>query len=166
MKRMSSSMIVSSKRVFFNYDTKEDSSFSDDAVPLHHFHLGQDIYAAVTYFANVVQIHLRQYRRDENNRLFPTKRGMLQEMKRKSSSIDVSSERVCFNDDDDDTKVDSSFSDDAVPLHHFHLGQDIYAAVTYFANAVQIHLRQYGRNDNNRLFPTKRGVSYSFSKIR
>ncbi|GFT29152.1 hypothetical protein NPIL_661171, partial [Nephila pilipes] len=82
----------------------------------------------------------------------------LQEMKRKSSSIDVSSERVCFNDDDDDTKVDSSFSDDAVPQHHFHLGQDIYAAVTYFANAVQIHLRQYGRNDNNRLFPTKRGV--------
>ncbi|GFT84199.1 hypothetical protein NPIL_174161, partial [Nephila pilipes] len=81
----------------------------------------------------------------------------LQEMKRKSSSIDVSSERVCFN-DDDDTKVDSSFSDDAVPLHHFHLGQDIYAAVTYFANGVQIHLRQYGRNDNNRLFPTKRGM--------
>ncbi|GFT83496.1 hypothetical protein NPIL_592071 [Nephila pilipes] len=69
------------------------------------------------------------------------------------------SERVCFNDDDDDTKVDSSFSDDAVPLHHFHLGQDIYAAVTYFANAVQIHLRQYGRNDNNRLFPTKRGMT-------
>ncbi|GFS53334.1 hypothetical protein NPIL_9211 [Nephila pilipes] len=82
-------------------------------------------------------------------------------MKRKSSSIDVSSERVCFNDDDDDTKVDSSFSDDAVPQHHFHLGQDIYAAVTYFANAVQIHLRQYGRNDNNRLFPTKRGVCMS-----
>ncbi|GFT69856.1 hypothetical protein NPIL_257711, partial [Nephila pilipes] len=76
MKRMYSSMIVSSKGVFFNYDTKEDSSFSDNAVPLHHFHLGQDIYAAVTYFANVVQIHLRQYRRDENNRLFPTKRGM------------------------------------------------------------------------------------------
>ncbi|GFS71597.1 hypothetical protein NPIL_620291 [Nephila pilipes] len=67
----------------------------------------------------------------------------LQEMKRNSSSIDVSSERVCFN-DDDDTKVDSSFSDDAVPLHHFHLCQDIYATVTYFANAAQIHLRQYG----------------------
>ncbi|GFU57415.1 hypothetical protein NPIL_257641 [Nephila pilipes] len=76
MKRMSSSMIVSSKRVCFNYDTKEDSSFSDDTVPLHHFHLGQDIYATVTYFANVVQIHLHQYRKDENNCLFPSKRGM------------------------------------------------------------------------------------------
>ncbi|GFU44200.1 hypothetical protein NPIL_320851 [Nephila pilipes] len=85
-------------------------------------------------------------------------------MKRKSRSIDVSSERVCFNGDDDDTKVDSSFSDDAVPLHHFHLGQDIYAAVTYFANAVQIHLRQYGRDDNNRLFPTKRGMNVIFQK--
>ncbi|GFS78322.1 hypothetical protein NPIL_299661 [Nephila pilipes] len=76
-------------------------------------------------------------------------------MKRMSSSIDVTSERVYFN--DDDTKIDSSFSDDAVPLHHFHLGQDIYAEVTYFANAVQIHLSQYGRDHNNRLFPTKRG---------
>ncbi|GFT51346.1 hypothetical protein NPIL_214131 [Nephila pilipes] len=83
-------------------------------------------------------------------------------MKRKSLSIDVSSERVCFN-DDGDTKVDSSFSDDAVPLHHFHLGQDIYVAVTYFANAVQIHLRQYGRDDNNRLFPTKRGMIHPAS---
>ncbi|GFS64651.1 hypothetical protein NPIL_431231 [Nephila pilipes] len=52
MKRMSSSMIVSSKRVCFNYDTKEDSSFFDDTVPLHHFLLSQDIYAAKTYFAN------------------------------------------------------------------------------------------------------------------
>ncbi|GFT83886.1 hypothetical protein NPIL_74291 [Nephila pilipes] len=78
----------------------------------------------------------------------------IQKMKRMSNSIDVTSERVCFN---DDTKVDSSFSDDAVPLHHFHLGQDIYAAVTYFANAVQIHLRQYGRDHNNRLFLTKKG---------
>ncbi|GFU02215.1 hypothetical protein NPIL_364391 [Nephila pilipes] len=74
MKRMSSFMIVSSKRMCFNYDNKENSSFSDDAVPLHHFHLDQDIYAAVTYFANVVQIHLPQCRRNENNRLFPTKR--------------------------------------------------------------------------------------------
>ncbi|GFU20305.1 hypothetical protein NPIL_704911 [Nephila pilipes] len=76
-------------------------------------------------------------------------------MKRMSNPIDVTRERVCFN-DDDDTKVDSSFSDDAVPLHHFHLGQDIYAAETYFSNAVQIHLRQYGRDHNNHLFPTKK----------
>ncbi|GFT39500.1 hypothetical protein NPIL_190041 [Nephila pilipes] len=73
---------------------------------------------------------------------------------------DVSSERVCFN-DNVGTNVDSPFSDDAVHLHHFHLGQDIYAAVTYFANAVEIHLRKYGRDDNNRLFPTKRGMCMS-----
>ncbi|GFT59290.1 hypothetical protein NPIL_498891 [Nephila pilipes] len=28
-------------------------------------------------------------------------------------------------------KLDSSFSDNDVPPHHFHLGQGIYAAVTY-----------------------------------
>ncbi|GFT92784.1 hypothetical protein NPIL_432181 [Nephila pilipes] len=122
MKRKSRSIDVSSERVCFNDDddTKVDSSFSDDAVPLHHFHLGQDIYAAVTYFANGVQIHLRQYGREDNNRLFPTKRGMLQGI--------------------------SSSPDDAVPLHHFHLGQDIYAAVTYF-NVETFYLRQYGRED-------------------
>ncbi|GFU40787.1 putative mariner transposase [Nephila pilipes] len=83
-------------------------------------------------------------------------------MKRMANPINVSNKRTCFN---DETKLDSSFSDEAVPLHHFHLGQDIYAAVTYFAIAVQIHLRQYGRDDNNRLFPTKRGMP-AFSLTR
>ncbi|GFR13385.1 hypothetical protein TNCT_628111 [Trichonephila clavata] len=70
----------------------------------------------------------------------------------------MSAKRVCFNKDD---KLDSSFSDSAVPPHHFHLGQDIYAAVTYFATSVQVHLRQYTRDENNRLYPTKKGVCMS-----
>ncbi|GFT18383.1 hypothetical protein NPIL_430161 [Nephila pilipes] len=81
-------------------------------------------------------------------------------MKNLSSSKDVSSERVCFN-DDDDNKVDLPFSKAAVHLHHLHLGQAIYAAVTYFANAVQIHFRKYGRKVNNRFFATKRGMCMS-----
>ncbi|GFU29449.1 hypothetical protein NPIL_73401 [Nephila pilipes] len=36
---------MSAKRVCLNKDAKLDSSFSDSAVPPHHFHLGQDIYA-------------------------------------------------------------------------------------------------------------------------
>ncbi|GFT73710.1 hypothetical protein NPIL_580011, partial [Nephila pilipes] len=76
-------------------------------------------------------------------------------MKRMANPINVSNKRTCFN---DETKLDSSFLDDAVPPHHFHLGEDNYAAVTYFATAVQVHLRQYKRNENNRLFPTKSGV--------
>ncbi|GFU22559.1 uncharacterized protein NPIL_305661 [Nephila pilipes] len=59
---------------------------------------------------------------------------------------------------DTDAKLDYSFSDSAVPPHHFHLGQDIYAVVTYFATSVQVHLRQYTRDENNRLYPTKKGV--------
>ncbi|GFS65873.1 hypothetical protein NPIL_490211 [Nephila pilipes] len=76
MKRMANPSNMSAKRVCLNKDTKQDSSFSDSAVPAHHFHLQQDIYAAVTYFATSVQVHLRQYTRDENNRLFPTKKGV------------------------------------------------------------------------------------------
>ncbi|GFR32218.1 hypothetical protein TNCT_647691 [Trichonephila clavata] len=47
MKRMANSPNMSAKRVCFNKDAKLDSSFSDNAIPPHHFHLGQDIYAAV-----------------------------------------------------------------------------------------------------------------------
>ncbi|GFT24423.1 hypothetical protein TNCV_3252561 [Trichonephila clavipes] len=49
----------------------------------------------------------------------------------------------------------------AVPPHHFHLGKDIYAAVTYFATSFQVHLRQYTRDENNRLYPTKKGICMS-----
>ncbi|GFQ81256.1 PC4 domain-containing protein [Trichonephila clavata] len=76
-------------------------------------------------------------------------------MKRMANPSNMSAKRVCFN---KDAKLDSSFSDNAVPPHHFHLGQDIYAAVTYFASSMQVHLRQYGRDENNRLYPTKKGV--------
>ncbi|GFS85262.1 hypothetical protein NPIL_447301 [Nephila pilipes] len=68
-----------------------------------------------------------------------------------ANPINVSDKRMCFN---DETKLDSSFPDDAVPPHRFHLGE-----VTYFATVVQVHLRQYKRNETNRLFPTKSGVS-------
>ncbi|GFU67337.1 hypothetical protein TNCV_2372291 [Trichonephila clavipes] len=75
MKRTFNSNNGSNKRVcFLSEDTKSDSSFSDDTIPPHHFHLGRDVYAAVTYFASMVQVHLRLYKRDGNNRLFPTKK--------------------------------------------------------------------------------------------
>ncbi|GFT90896.1 DUF1758 domain-containing protein [Nephila pilipes] len=45
---------------------------------------------------------------------------------------------------DAELRVDSSFSDSAVPPHHFHLGQDINVT------AVQVHLRQYTRDENNK----------------
>ncbi|GFX95152.1 hypothetical protein TNCV_3606111 [Trichonephila clavipes] len=78
MKRMFNSSNGSNKRVCFNEDNKTDSSFPDNAVSPHYFHLGQDVYAAVKCFATMVQVHLRLYKRDRegNNRLFPTKRGV------------------------------------------------------------------------------------------
>ncbi|GFT45905.1 hypothetical protein NPIL_640751 [Nephila pilipes] len=74
-------------------------------------------------------------------------------MKRMINPNNASSKRICFN---DETKLDSSFFDETVPPHNLNLGEDIYAAVTYFATTV--HLRQYKRNENNQLFPTKRGI--------
>ncbi|GFR32083.1 PC4 domain-containing protein [Trichonephila clavata] len=79
-------------------------------------------------------------------------------MKRMANPPNMSAKSVCFN---KDAKLDSFFSDSAVPPHHFHLGQDIYAAVTYFASSVQVHLQQYGRDENNQLYPTKKGVCMS-----
>ncbi|GFT31411.1 hypothetical protein NPIL_562641 [Nephila pilipes] len=78
MKRMANPLNMSAKHACFNKDAKPDSSFSDNAVPAHHFHLRQDIYAAVTYFATSVQVHLRQYTRDENNRLYTTEKVSIQ----------------------------------------------------------------------------------------
>ncbi|GFT60714.1 PC4 domain-containing protein [Trichonephila clavipes] len=74
--RMSKNALRTGRRQAVDEDTKSDSSFSEDTIPPHHFHLGQDVYAAVTYFATMVQVHLRLYKRDGNNRLFPTKRGV------------------------------------------------------------------------------------------
>ncbi|GFU96068.1 hypothetical protein TNCV_3776081 [Trichonephila clavipes] len=50
MKRMLNLPNMSTKRVCFNKDEKLDSSFSECCSTPHHFHLGHDIYAAVTYF--------------------------------------------------------------------------------------------------------------------
>ncbi|GFX25513.1 hypothetical protein TNCV_1407791 [Trichonephila clavipes] len=78
-------------------------------------------------------------------------------MKRMLNLPNMSTQRVCFNKDE---KLDSSFSESAVPPHHLHLGHDIYAAVTYFATSVQVHLRQYSRDENNRLYATKKRCLY------
>ncbi|GFS70111.1 hypothetical protein TNCV_2199551 [Trichonephila clavipes] len=69
-------------------------------------------------------------------------------MKRMLNLPNMSTKRMCFN-KDDSSKLDSSFSESTVPPHHSHLGHDIYAAVTYFATSVQVHLRQYSRDENN-----------------
>ncbi|GFT79942.1 PC4 domain-containing protein [Nephila pilipes] len=50
------------KKVCFNKDRKNDSSFKQEAVPKNHFHLGRSNYAIVSDFANVARIHLRQYK--------------------------------------------------------------------------------------------------------
>ncbi|GFU41226.1 hypothetical protein NPIL_661891 [Nephila pilipes] len=63
---MANPINASSKRICFNDETKLD--FPDDAVPPHHFHLGEDIFAVMTYFSTMAQVHLRQYKRDQERK--------------------------------------------------------------------------------------------------
>ncbi|GFU09510.1 hypothetical protein NPIL_462901 [Nephila pilipes] len=62
----------SQKRVHCDMDTEEDPTIDLDAIPEHHFPLGGDFFNIVSYFFNIVKIHLRHHQED----LVPTKKGM------------------------------------------------------------------------------------------
>ncbi|GFU10412.1 hypothetical protein NPIL_697051 [Nephila pilipes] len=47
-----------------------------DAILEHYFPLGGENCAAVSYFFNIVKIHLRQYKNNPHGHLFPTKKGV------------------------------------------------------------------------------------------
>ncbi|GBM48228.1 hypothetical protein AVEN_72495-1 [Araneus ventricosus] len=50
--------------------------FTADSIPPHHFHIGEDNYAVVSDFGDVINVHIRKFRTDENGRIFPTKTGV------------------------------------------------------------------------------------------
>lgn len=66
----------SNKKVRFSEDTMKDITFLPDNIPENHYHLGQNNYAVVSDFADVVRIHLRRYEYDFSGRLKATKRGV------------------------------------------------------------------------------------------
>ncbi|GBN61772.1 hypothetical protein AVEN_223596-1, partial [Araneus ventricosus] len=49
--------------------------FTADSIPQHHYHLGEDDYAVVSDFGDVLNVHIRKFRTNENGRIFPTKNG-------------------------------------------------------------------------------------------
>ncbi|GBN29705.1 hypothetical protein AVEN_51379-1 [Araneus ventricosus] len=53
------------------------------------------------------------------------------------------------------------FTADSIPQHHYHLGEDIYAMVSDFGDALNVHIRKFRTNENSRIFPTKNGDSFS-----
>ncbi|GBN87919.1 hypothetical protein AVEN_155586-1 [Araneus ventricosus] len=50
--------------------------FTVDSIPPHHYHLGENNYAVVSDFANVLNVHIRKFKTNENGRIFPTKNGV------------------------------------------------------------------------------------------
>ncbi|GBL81618.1 hypothetical protein AVEN_93414-1 [Araneus ventricosus] len=48
--------------------------FTGDSIPLHHYQFGEDNYAVVSDFGDVINIHIRKFRMDENGRIFQPKR--------------------------------------------------------------------------------------------
>ncbi|GBN04258.1 hypothetical protein AVEN_128506-1 [Araneus ventricosus] len=62
--------------------TKKPSTFSNtggftaDSIPQHHYHLGEDNYAVVSDFGDVLNVHIRKFKMNENGRIFPTKNGV------------------------------------------------------------------------------------------
>ncbi|GBM79808.1 hypothetical protein AVEN_268111-1 [Araneus ventricosus] len=76
MKRASSesasSMTAQKKLSTFN----NTCGFTVDSIPPHHYHLGENNYAVVSDFANVLNVHIRKFKTNENGRIFPTKNGV------------------------------------------------------------------------------------------
>ncbi|GBO19332.1 hypothetical protein AVEN_82090-1, partial [Araneus ventricosus] len=50
--------------------------FTADSIPQHHYHLGENNYAVVSDFGNVLNVHIRKFKTNENGRIFPTKNGV------------------------------------------------------------------------------------------
>ncbi|GBM31803.1 hypothetical protein AVEN_56906-1 [Araneus ventricosus] len=51
---------------------------------------------------------------------------------------------------------------DSIPPHHFHLGEDNYAVVSDFGDAINDDdIGKFRKNENGRFLPTKNGVSFS-----
>ncbi|GBN01328.1 hypothetical protein AVEN_24146-1 [Araneus ventricosus] len=48
-------------------------SFTSDSILPHHYHIGEETYAVVSDFGDVLNVHIRKFRTDENGTILPTK---------------------------------------------------------------------------------------------
>ncbi|GBO08063.1 hypothetical protein AVEN_77187-1 [Araneus ventricosus] len=53
------------------------------------------------------------------------------------------------------------FTAHSIPPHHYHLGEDNYAVISDFGDALNVHIRKFKTNENGRIFPNKNDVSFS-----
>ncbi|GBO02703.1 hypothetical protein AVEN_177180-1 [Araneus ventricosus] len=70
---------ASSESAYSATPEKKPSTFSNtggftvDSIPQHHYHLGEDNYAVVSDFGDVLNVHIRKFKTNENGRISPTK---------------------------------------------------------------------------------------------
>ncbi|GBN76042.1 hypothetical protein AVEN_220164-1 [Araneus ventricosus] len=53
------------------------------------------------------------------------------------------------------------FTTDSIPQHNYHLGENNYAVVSDFRDDINVNIRKCKTDDNGRILPIKKGVSFS-----
>ncbi|GBN52807.1 hypothetical protein AVEN_221774-1 [Araneus ventricosus] len=76
MKRVSSESASSAAPAKKPSTFSNTGGFTADSIPQHHYHLGEDNYAVVSDFGDVLNAFIRKFRKKENGRIFPTKNGV------------------------------------------------------------------------------------------
>ncbi|GBN74238.1 hypothetical protein AVEN_85310-1 [Araneus ventricosus] len=76
MKRTSSESAFSATAAKNLSTFNNTGGFTADSIPQHHYHLGENNYAVVSDFGNVLNVHIRKFKTNENGRIFPTKNGV------------------------------------------------------------------------------------------
>ncbi|GBL88055.1 hypothetical protein AVEN_133712-1 [Araneus ventricosus] len=76
MKRASSESASSTTPVKKPSTFNNTGGFTADSIPQHHYYLGEDNYAVISDFGDVLNVHIRKFKTNENGRIFPTKNGV------------------------------------------------------------------------------------------
>ncbi|GBN18830.1 hypothetical protein AVEN_111782-1 [Araneus ventricosus] len=76
MKRASSEPATSASPAKKPSTLNNIDGFTADSIPPHHYNLGESNYAVVSDFGDVINVHIRKFRTDENGRIFLTKNGV------------------------------------------------------------------------------------------
>ncbi|GBM89635.1 hypothetical protein AVEN_190287-1 [Araneus ventricosus] len=76
MKRASSESASSATPAKKPSTFNNTGGFTADSIPQHRYHLAEDNYAVVSDLGDVLNVHIRKLKTNENGRIFPTKNGV------------------------------------------------------------------------------------------
>ncbi|GBL98141.1 hypothetical protein AVEN_268236-1 [Araneus ventricosus] len=76
MKRASSESASSTTPAKKPSTFNNTGGFTADSIPQHHYYLGDDNYAVINDFGDVLNVHIRKFKTNENGSIFSTKNGV------------------------------------------------------------------------------------------